>query len=332
MCDGVAMDYVKLGRTGLEVSRLCLGCMSYGSPASASQPWALPEDVSRPFIRQALELGVNFFDTANVYSEGASEEVVGRALKEFARREEIVIATKLCGRMRPGPNGAGLSRKEIFTEIDHSLTRLSTDYVDLYQIHRTDPSTPIEETLEALHDVVKSGRVRYLGASSMFAWQFAQALGIAERAHLSRFVSMQNYLNLLYREEEREMLPLCKAAGVAVIPWSPLARGRLARPWGAVTDRSGKDRIAPKLYDATLEADRKVVDRVGEVAQRLGLGRAQVALAWVLRKPEVTAPIIGATRPEHLTDAVAALSVKLSDQDVVDLEEPYIPHAVVGFS
>jgi 1-deoxyxylulose-5-phosphate synthase len=332
-CDaGWVMDYVKLGRTGLEVSRLCLGCMSYGSPASQTQPWALAEDASRPFIRQALELGINFFDTANVYSEGASEEVVGRALKEFARRDEIVIATKLCGRMRQGPNGAGLSRKAIFTEIDHSLRRLGTDYVDLYQIHRYDPSTPIEETLEALHDVVKSGRVRYLGASSMFAWQLARALGVAERRHLTRFVAMQNYLNLLYREEEREMLPLCSAEGIGLIPWSPLARGRLARPWGTVTNRSEKDRLAPRLYAATEEADRKVVERVGEVAQRLGLARAHVALAWVLRKPEVTSPIIGATRPEHLTDAVAALSVKLSEQDVRDLEEPYIPHAVVGFS
>jgi aryl-alcohol dehydrogenase-like predicted oxidoreductase len=325
------MDYVKLGRTGLEVSRLCLGCMSYGTPASESQPWALPESESRPFIRQAIELGINFFDTANVYSGGASEAVVGRALKEYANRDEIVIATKLFGRMRPGPNGAGLSRKEIFTEIDASLRRLGTDYVDLYQIHRWDPTTPIEETLEALHDVVKSGRARYLGASSMFAWQLAQALGIAASRRLTRFVSMQNHINLLYREEEREMLPLCRAEGIGVIPWSPLARGRLARPWDTVTNRSSKDPFAGRLYGATEDADRKVAERVGEVAQRLGVARAQVALAWLLRKPEVNAPIIGATRPEHLVDAVAALSVKLSDEDVVALEEPYIPHAVVGF-
>lgn len=326
------MEYVKLGKTGLEVSRLCLGCMSYGTPASQTQPWALPEAESLPFIRQALELGINFFDTANVYSGGASEEVVGRALKEFATRDEVVIATKLWGRMRKGANGAGLSLKAIFTEIDHSLRRLGTDYVDLYQIHRWDSATPIEETLEALHDVVKSGRARYLGASSMFAWQLAQALGIAAARHLTRFVSMQNYLNLLYREEEREMLPLCKAEGVGVIPWSPLARGRLARPWGTVTNRSSKDPLAARLYAGTEEADRKVVERLGEVSQRLGLPPAQVALAWVLRKPEVTAPIVGATRPEHLTDAVAALSVTLSDADAAALEEPYIPHAVVGFS
>lgn len=326
------MDYIALGRTGLEVSRICLGCMSYGSPESATQPWALPEAESRPFFRQAVELGINFFDTANVYSGGASEEVTGRALKEYARREEIVIATKLWGRMRPGPNGAGLSRKEIFTEIDASLKRLGTDYVDLYQIHRWDYSTPIEETLEALNDVVRSGKVRYVGASSMYAWQLAQALGMASARHLSRFVSMQNYLNLLYREEEREMLPLCRAEGIGVIPWSPLARGRLARPWGTVTNRSQKDVFGSRLYAATEEADRQVVERVGEVADRLGVPRAQVALAWVLRKPEVTSPIIGATRPEHLKDAVAALSVKLSDEDVKRLEEPYIPHAVVGFS
>lgn len=325
------MDYVKLGRTGLEVSRICLGCMSYGSPASAAQPWALPEEESRPFFRQALELGINFFDTANVYSGGASEEVTGRALKEYANRDEIVLATKLWGRMRPGPNGAGLSRKEIFAEIDASLTRLGTDYVDLYQIHRWDPGTPLEETLQALDDVVRSGKVRYLGASSMFAWQFAQALGLAAARHLTRFVSMQNYLNLLYREEEREMLPLCKAEGIGVIPWSPLARGRLARPWGSVTNRSEKDVFGGRLYERTAEADRKVVERVGEVAARLGVPRAQLALAWVLRKPEVTAPIIGATRPEHLQDAVAALSVKLTEADAAALEEPYIPHAVAGF-
>jgi aryl-alcohol dehydrogenase-like predicted oxidoreductase len=326
------MDYIKLGRTGLEVSRICLGCMSYGSPASQTQPWALPESESRPFIKQAIELGINFFDTANVYSGGASEEVLGRALKEHANRDEVVIATKLWGRMRSGPNGAGLSRKEVFTELDASLRRLGTDYVDLYQIHRWDYTTPIEETLDALDDVVRSGKVRYLGASSMYAWQLAQALGVATARHLTRFVSMQNYLNLLYREEEREMLPLCKAEGIAIIPWSPLARGRLARPWGSVTNRSEKDVFGVRLYAGTAEADRKVVERVGEVAAARGVPRAQVALAWVLRKPEVAAPVIGATRPEHLKDAVAALAVKLTDEEVNSLEEPYIPHAVVGFS
>jgi 1-deoxyxylulose-5-phosphate synthase len=326
------MDYVRLGRTGLEVSRICLGCMSYGSPASQTQPWALPESESRPFIKQAVELGINFFDTANVYSGGASEEVLGRALKEYASRDGTVIATKLWGRMRPGPNGAGLSRKEIFTEIDASLRRLGTEYVDLYQIHRWDYATPIEETLEALHDVVKSGKVRYLGASSMYAWQLAQALGVAAARHLTRFVSMQNYLNLLYREEEREMLPLCKAEGIAVIPWSPLARGRLARGLGTATNRSEKDVFGVRLYAKTAEADSKVIERVGEIAARRGIPRAQVALAWVLRKPEVISPIIGATKPEHMSDAVAALAVKLTDEEVAALEEPYIPHAVVGFS
>jgi len=326
------MDHVKLGRTGLEVSRICLGCMSYASPTSQTHPWALSESESRPFIKRAIELGINFFDTANIYSGGASEELLGRALAEYANRDEVVIATKLWGRMRPGPNGAGLSRKEIFTEIDASLRRLGTDYVDLYQIHRWDNTTPIEETLEALHDVVKSGRVRYLGASSMYAWQLAQALGLAAARHLTRFVSMQNHLNLLYREEEREMLPLCRAEGIAVIPWSPLARGRLARPPGTVTNRSAKDPFATSLYASMAEADTKVIERVGELAARRGVPRAQVALAWLLAKPEVTAPIIGATRPEHLEDAVSALSLKLTDEEARVLEEPYLPHPVAGFS
>jgi len=326
------MQYVKLGRTGLEVSRICLGCMSYGSPASKTQPWSLDERDSRPFIAQALEAGINFFDTANVYSLGASEEVVGRALKEFAKRDDIVLATKVNGRMRSGPNGAGLSRKAIFMEMDASLRRLGTDYVDLYQIHRWDDSTPIEETMEALHDLVKAGKARYIGASTMYAWQFAQAQAVAERNHWTRFVSMQNFVNLIYREEEREMLPLCKSQGVGVIPWSPLARGRLARPWGATTNRSEKDLFGKKIYSSVGESDRTIVEKVGEIGGRRGVPMAQVALAWVLHKSEVTAPIVGATRPEHLRDAIASLELKLSTEEVTELEAPYLPHPVSGFS
>jgi aryl-alcohol dehydrogenase-like predicted oxidoreductase len=326
------MDYVKLGRTGLEVSRICLGCMSYGSPASKTQPWALDERDSRPFFVQALEAGINFFDTANVYSLGASEEVVGRALKELAKREEIVLATKVWGRMRPGPNGAGLSRKAILMEMDASLRRLGTDYVDLYQIHRWDDSTPIEETMEALHDLVKAGKTRYVGASTMYAWQFAKAQAVAEKNGWTRFVSMQNFLNLLYREEEREMLPLCKTDGVGVIPWSPLARGRLARPWDSVTDRSEKDAFGRKIYGSVTEADRAIVEKVSEIAGRHGVTMAQVALAWVLQKSEVTAPIIGATRHEHLSDALAALELKLTPAEVSELEAPYLPRPVAGFA
>jgi aryl-alcohol dehydrogenase-like predicted oxidoreductase len=321
------MDYVKLGRTGLDVSRLCLGCMSFGVPERGNHRWTLGEQESRPFIRRALEGGINFFDTANVYSDGTSEEIVGRALKEFARREEVVIATKVFGRMRPGPNGAGLSRRAIMTEIDASLRRLGTDYVDLYQIHRWDYATPIE----ALHDVVKAGKARYIGASSMHAWQFARALAIAERSGWTRFVSMQNYVNLLYREEEREMLPLCAAEGIGVIPWSPLARGRLTRDWDAHSARSETDEFGRTLYQKSADADRKVVERVAQVASARGLPRAQVALAWLLSKPVITAPIVGATKPEHLNDALAALAVKLTTDEIASLEEPYIPHAVVGF-
>ncbi len=326
------MDYVKLGRTGLEVSRLCLGCMSFGEPERGSHAWTLPETESRPLIRMALDLGINFFDTANMYSDGSSEEIVGRALKDFARREEIVIATKVYHRVRPGPNGAGLSRKAILSEVDASLRRLGTDYIDLYQIHRFDHATPLEETLEALNDVVRAGKVRYLGASSMAAWQFMKALGISERKGWARFVSMQNYVNLLYREEEREMLPLCRAEGVGVIPWSPLARGRLTRDWDEVTARSETDEVARRLYGVTAEADRKVVEAVAEIAAARGLPRAQVALAWVLRTPGITAPIVGATRPGHLEDAVAALSVTLSQEEVAALEAPYVPHPVLGYS
>src|SRR5277367_5797210 len=327
------MQYVKLGRTGLEVSRICLGCMSYGSPASKTQPWALDERDSRPFIAQALEAGINFFDTANVYSLGASEEVVGRALKEFAKRDDVVLATKVWGRMRPGPNGAGLSRRAIFLEMDASLRRLGTDYVDLYQIHRWDDSTPIEETLEALHDVVKAGKVRYIGASSMWAWQFCKALYLADLHGWTRFVTMQNHYNLLYREEEREMMRLCAAEGIGVLPWSPLARGRLTRAWQeGSTKRSESAKFARHIYTAADDMDRKVVDRLGDVAERKGISRAKLALAWLLSKPGVTAPIVGATKLNHLEDAVAALEVHLTPEEMTALEEPYVPHPVLGFS
>jgi 1-deoxyxylulose-5-phosphate synthase len=324
------MKTLKLGRTGLDVSRLCLGCMSYGAPDRGTHPWSMGEAESRPFIKRALDLGINFFDTANVYSAGTSEEYLGRALIDYARREEVVIATKVNGRMHKGPNGAGLSRKTIMTEIDASLRRLGTDHVDLYQIHRWDYSTPIEETLEALHDVVKAGKARYIGASSMYAWQFAKALALSERHGWTRFVSMQNFVNLLYREEEREMLPLCRDQGIAVIPWSPLARGRLTRPWDQSTARLETDDFGRTLYANTGDADRKVAEAVGEVAQARGVPRAQIALAWVLQKSEVTAPIVGATRLEQLDDAVAALSISLTKEEIKAVEAPYVPHAVTG--
>ena len=324
------MKTLKLGRTGLDVSRLCLGCMSYGAPDRGPHPWSMGEAESRPFIKRALDLGINFFDTANVYSAGTSEEYVGRALIDYARREEVVIATKVNGRMHKGPNGAGLSRKAIMTEIDASLRRLGTDHVDLYQIHRWDDGTPIEETLEALHDVVKAGKARYIGASSMYAWQFAKALAISERHGWTRFVSMQNFVNLLYREEEREMLPLCRDQGIAVIPWSPLARGRLTRPWDQSTARLETDEFGRTLYARTGDADRKVAEAVGEVAQARGVPRAQIALAWVLQKSEVTAPIVGATRLEQLDDAVATLSISLTKEEIDAMEAPYVPHAVTG--
>ena len=324
------MEYRKLGSTGLDVSRLCLGCMTFGVPNRGSHEWTLGEEESRPIIRKAVEAGINFFDTANVYSDGTSEEIVGKALAEFTRRDEVVIATKVYSRMRPGPNGAGLSRKAIMQEIDASLRRLDTDYVDLYQIHRFDRATPIEETLVALHDVVKSGKARYIGASSMYAWQFATMLHTAQAGGWTRFVTMQNYLNLLYREEEREMLPLCAAEGIGVIPWSPLARGRLTRAWDTSTKRSGTDAFGKSLYASTEEADKAVVDRVAEVARKRGVSLAQVALAWVLAKPEVSAPIVGASKPGHLNDALAALELKLGAEEIARLEEPYAPHAVVG--
>src|SRR5829696_1818040 len=325
------VEYTKLGRTGMDVSRICLGCMSYGGGNRGNHAWSLGEEESRPFIKRALEAGINFFDTANRYSLGSSEEILGGAIRDFARRDEVVIATKVYGRMRPGPNGAGLSRKAIMAEIDASLRRLGTDYVDLYQIHRWDYDTPIEETLEALHDIVKAGKARYIGASSMHAWQFARALGIAERHGWTRFVSMQNLVNLLYREEEREMLPLCAAEGIGVIPWSPQARGKLTRDWDYTSIRTETDEAFGRLFANTQEADRKVVDRVAQVAAARGIPRAQVALAWLLAKPAVTAPIVGATKLQHLDDALASVSVKLSEVEIASLEEPYVPHAVVGF-
>jgi len=325
------MEYTKLGRTGLDISRICLGCMSYGGGNQGNHAWSLGEEESRPFIKRALEAGINFFDTANRYSLGNSEEILGRAIKDFARRDEVVIATKVYGRMRPGPNGAGLSRKAIFAEIDASLIRLDMDYVDLYQIHRFDHDTPIEETLEALHDVVKSGKARYIGASSMHAWQFARALGIAEKHGWTRFVSMQNLVNLLYREEEREMLPLCEAEGIGVIPWSPQARGKLSRDWDYTSMRTETDEAFVRLFAKTEEADKKVVGRVAEVAQARGVPRAQIALAWLLAKPMITAPIVGATKLHHLDDALASVTVKLSAEEIAALEAPYVPHEVVGF-
>jgi aryl-alcohol dehydrogenase-like predicted oxidoreductase len=326
------MDTKRLGSTGLEVSRLCLGCMSYGVSDQGTHEWTLDEATSRPFIKKALEAGINFFDTANVYSAGTSEEIVGRALKDYAKRDEIVLATKVHGRMRPGPNGAGLSRKAILAEIDNSLRRLGTDYVDLYQIHRWDYDVPIEETMEALHDVVRAGKARYIGASSMYAWQFAKALHVAERHGWTRFSTMQNYVNLLYREEEREMLPLCKSEGIGVIPWSPMARGRLTRPWNEETGRLKTDEFGKTLYAKTEEADRRIVETVGAIAEARGVSRAQVALAWVLGKSEVTAPIIGATKPHHLDDAVKALSLKLTEAETTNLEALYVPHATTGFT
>ncbi|MFD3620049.1 aldo/keto reductase [Streptomyces sp. NPDC058676] len=323
------MQYVKLGSTGLDVSRICLGCMTYGLPDRGAHEWTLDEEASRPLIRQAVEAGITFFDTANVYSDGTSEEIVGRALAEFARRDEIVLATKVNGRMRPGPNGAGLSRKAIMTEIDHSLGRLGTDYVDLYQIHRYDPHTPVEETMEALHDLVKAGKVRYIGASSMFAWQFSKMQYTAERHGWTKFVSMQNHYNLLYREEEREMLPLCADQGVGVLPWSPLARGRLTRDWGTVTERSANDEFGSRLYS---EGDRTIVEAVTRIADDRGVPRAQVALAWLLHQDTVAAPIVGAARAQHIEDAVAAVELELSDKEIEELARPYSPHPIQGHS
>src|SRR5216684_5813889 len=326
------MKYKNLGNTGLKVSELCLGCMSFGVPERGDHPWTLPEEPSRALIRRAVDAGINYFDTANSYSEGTSEEIVGRALKEFTRRDEAVIATKVYFPMTQGPNGGGLSRKAIFTAIDASLRRLGTDYVDLYQIHRWDYATPIEETLEALHDVVKSGKARYLGASSMFAWQFGKSLYLARQRGWTPFVSMQNHYNLLYREEEREMMPLCTAEHIAVVPWSPLARGRLTREWNSETPRTRTDEYGNELYVDTVDADRKVVEQVAAIAAARGVPMAQVALAWILQKPFMTAPIVGASKPQHLDDAVASLTLKLGPAEIAQLEAPYVPHAIVGLS
>ena len=332
------MEFIHLGKTGLNVSRICLGCMTYGSPATGElkggrHAWALNEEESRPFFRQALDLGINFFDTANVYSSGDSEKVLGNFLKENTRREAVVIATKVHGVMRDEPNGRGLSRKAILHELDESLKRLQTDYVDLYQIHRWDYDTPIEETLEALHDVVKAGKVRYIGASSMYSWQFAKTLYLADLHGWTRFVSMQNHYNLLYREEEREMMGLCRAEGIGVIPWSPLARGRLTRPWQSEpTHRLQTDKFGASMYSQTETADRTVIERLGEIAEKRAVPRAQIALAWLLAKPGVTAPIVGATKAHHLEDAAAALTLRLTPEEMVALEEPYVPHPVLGFS
>ncbi|MWC29878.1 aldo/keto reductase [Paenibacillus sp. MMS18-CY102] len=324
------MEYVKLGNTGMDVSRLCLGCMSFGDATRWTHPWVLDEANSRPIIRKALDLGINFFDTANIYSTGASEEIIGRALKDYAERDEIVIATKVHFRMHEGPNGAGLSRKAIMSEIDKSLKRLCTDYVDLYQIHRWDYSTPIEETMEALHDVVKAGKARYIGASAMYAWQFLKALNVAEKYGWTRFVSMQNHLNLMYREEEREMMPLCKEEKIGVIPYSPLASGRLVRDWSETTFRSETDQAQKMKYDATADVDRIIADRVTAIAERRGVPRVQIALAWLLQKEAMTSPIIGATKVSQLEEAVDALSIELTPEEIIYLEERYVPHPVVG--
>jgi aryl-alcohol dehydrogenase-like predicted oxidoreductase len=323
------MDYIKFGNTGLMVSRICLGTMTYGTPTER-WPWALNEEQSRPFIQKALDLGINFFDTADVYSGGISEEVVGRALRDFAKRDDYVLATKVAFPMGPGPNDKGLSRKHIMSAIDASLKRLGTDYVDLYQIHRWDANTPVEETMEALHDVVKAGKARYIGASSMYSWQFAKAQYTADLNGWTRFVSMQPYYNLVYREEEREMLPFCADQKIAVIPWSPLARGLLTGGRSKErneTERARTDAFGKSLYS---DADFAVADRVTEIAQKRGIPNAQIALAWVLSKPVITAPIVGASKTAHIDDAVAALSVKLTEEEIKQLEEVYQTHPVMG--
>ncbi len=324
------MEYVKLGNSGLEVSRICLGCMSFGDSEIWTHKWVLNEENSRPIIKRALELGINFFDTANVYSLGRSEEILGKALKDYAKRDEVVIATKVFSRMRDGPNGAGLSRKVIMNEIDNSLKRLGTDYVDLYIIHRWDYTTPIEETMDALNDLVKAGKVRYIGASAMYAWQFQKALYTAEKHGWTKFISMQNHYNLIYREDERELIPLCKDQKIGLTPYSPLAAGRLARDWSETTYRLQTDEVAKSKYDSTKDADKAIVDRVAELANKHGVSRAQISLAWLLHKDPVNAPIVGATKITHLEDAVGAIAVKLTPEEIAYLEEPYVPHSIVG--
>lgn len=321
----IQLQYRRLGSTGLEVSRICLGGSAFGEPERGDQPWSLGASESGVILRAALELGINFFDTANVYSAGSSEEILGEKLLKLVKRDEVVIATKVHDRVRPGPNGAGLSRKAVITEVERSLKRIGTDYIDLYQIHRFDPETPLEETLEVLNDLVRAGKVLYLGASSMFAWQFARVLHTAQLNGWTPFVSMQNHYNLIYREEEREMIPLCLAAGVGLVPWSPLARGRLARPWGTETARSGKDELLGKMYGAD---DSAIVEAVGQVASRRGVPRSQIALAWLLSKPGVVAPILGATNEGQLRQAVGAMDITLTAEEFIELEEPYWPHGV----
>lgn len=325
------MEYTNLGKSGLKVSRLCLGCMTFGVPDRGTNPWTLDEEKSRPLIRSAIEQGINFFDTANAYSDGTSEEIVGRALRDMARRDEVVISTKVYFPSRTAPNVGGLSRKAIMTEIDASLRRLGVDHVDLYQIHRWDYATPIEETLEALHDIVKAGKARYIGASSMYAWQFSKALYTADLHGWTRFISMQDHLSLLNREEEREMLPLCRSEGIGVMPWSPLARGRLTRDWNQSNYRTQTDDAGNRMFGATLASDKAVVEAVAKVAAARGVPRAQVALAWVVRQPGVTSPIVGASKIDHLSDAVAALDLVLEPEELRELEESYVPHAVAGF-
>ncbi|MEK4040879.1 aldo/keto reductase [Paenibacillus sp. FSL L8-0493] len=324
------MEYIKFGNTGMDVSRICLGCMSFGDVQPEGHQWVLNEENSRPIIKRALDLGINFFDTANIYASGTSEEIIGRALKDYANRDEIVLATKVWGRMHQGPNGAGLSRKAIMSEIDKSLKRLGTDYVDLYITHRWDYNTPIEETMEAMHDVVKSGKARYIGASAMYAWQFQKAIHVAEKNGWTRFVSMQNHLNLIYREEEREMMPLCKDQKIAVTPYSPLASGRLIRDWSETTQRSETDLIQKAKYDSTIDADRLIIERVASIAEKRGVPRIHIALAWLLQKESVAAPIVGATKISQLEDSVEALSVKLTSEEISSLEELYVPHSIVG--
>ncbi len=325
------MKHTRLGTSGLRISRIILGCMSYGDPNRGAHPWSMGIDDARPFFRRAIEAGITTFDTANVYSLGSSEEITGQLLREFASRDDVVIATKVAMRMGPGPKDSGLSRAAIMAQADASLRRLGTDYIDLYQIHRLDPAVPMEEVMEALHDLVRAGKVRYIGASSMYAWQFAKLQHIADLNGWTRFVSMQDQYNLLMREEEREMHPLCLDQGVGIIPWSPLARGRLTREWGIETARTATDDFGNTLYHQQEQSDRAIVDAVGEIAAKRGVSRAQVGLAWVLSKQAVSAPIVGATKPHHLDEAIAAVDLELSEDEIARLEAPYTPRLPEGF-